>query len=69
MPTIATSIMLMESGVHENFGIRMELFGCEPGRSYVMIENDAYECVTSHLRVWSIYGQDMLSVSQGLLWN
>ena len=31
MPTVASSIMIMGIVNHNNFALRMELFGCEPG--------------------------------------
>ena len=33
LPTVVTTIMMMETLSHNNFAVRMELFGCEPGGS------------------------------------
>jgi len=33
LPTVATTIMMMAASSHNNFAVRMELFGCEPGGS------------------------------------
>lgn len=31
LPTVVTTVMVMETSSHNNFAVRMELFGCEPG--------------------------------------
>ncbi|XP_078349560.1 polycystin-1-like protein 2 isoform X5 [Oculina patagonica] len=36
LPTVVTSIMIMETLSHNNFAVRMELFGCEPGYYFVV---------------------------------
>ena len=33
LPTVVTTIMMMETISYNNFAVRMELFGCEPGGS------------------------------------
>ena len=35
LPTVASSIMIMGVETHANFAVRMELYGCEPGGSFM----------------------------------
>ena len=34
LPAVATSVMIMEMVSHNNFALRMELYGCAPGKYY-----------------------------------
>ncbi|XP_068682590.1 polycystin-1-like protein 2 [Montipora foliosa] len=50
LPAVASSVMIMEISSHNNFAMRMELYGCEPGYYFVVwLMLSEFNCKTTYL--------------------